>query len=221
MKAAIAFCLLPLVFLITCKIPREKARCKSYLSLVAIQPIGEADTGLANQLRYRLSRAGSISVELAPTIQAPNFGYNQTKRRYIADSLLLYLKGNKSERVEKLIGLMSSDIETSKAGQKSWGVMGLGECPGNVCVVSSFRVRRTSKNQKQLLDRMTVLCLHELGHCFSLPHCENKDCLMQDAKGKMMLDAANSYCTKCKTLLIENGFVAADSTNNEGLFTTH
>jgi archaemetzincin len=221
MKAAITFCFLLFLFIITCKVPREKDRNKCHLSLVIIQPIGEVDSGLAHQLRYRLSRAGSILVGLAPPIQTPDFGYNQTKRRYIADSLLLYLKQNKSGQAEKLIGLMSSDIETSKAGQKNWGVMGWGECPGNVCVVSSFRVRRTSKNQNQLLDRMTVLCLHELGHCFSLPHCENKDCLMQDAKGKMMLDAANSYCTKCKTLLIENGFVAADSTNNEGLFTTH
>lgn len=221
MKAGIAICFLPLLFLINCKIPRGKARGKCHLSLVTIQPMGEVDSGLANQLRYRLSRTGSISVELAPPVPAPDFGYHQKTRRYIADSLLLYLKKDKGNQVEKLIGLMSSDIETSKAGQKNWGVMGLGECPGNVCVVSSFRVRRTSKDQKQLLDRMTVLCLHELGHCFSLPHCENKDCLMQDAKGKMNLDVTNSYCSKCKTLLAENGFVTADSTNNRGLFTTH
>jgi archaemetzincin len=221
MKAAIAFCSLLLLFLIACKIPREKVWSKCHPSLITIQPIGEVDSDLANQLRNRLSRTGSILVELLPAIEAPDFGYNRTKRRYIADSVLHYLKRNKSEQAEKLIGLMSVDIETSKAGQKSWGVMGLGECPGNVCVVSYFRVRRTSKNQKQLLDRMTVLCLHELGHCFSLPHCKNKDCLMQDAKGKMTLDVANSFCTKCKTLLMENGFVTADSTNNRGLFTTH
>ncbi len=85
--------------------------------------------------------------------------------------------------------------------------MGLGYCPGNSCVVSSFRPKKSAKSQKHLLDRMVILVMHELGHTYSLGHCRDTTCIMQDADGKMRLDNSAGNCVRCKLVLEGEGFV--------------
>jgi archaemetzincin len=79
--------------------------------------------------------------------------------------------------------------------------MGLGHCPGQACVVSSFRVKGTVKSRGHFIQRMLMLAMHELGHTYSLPHCPAGNCIMKDAEGKMNLDDGTNYCADCSKKL--------------------
>jgi archaemetzincin len=116
---------------------------------------------------------------------------NSTKTRYRADLLIkdLSLKAKEGTCV---IGLTNKDISTTKGKYADWGVMGLGYCPGNACVISNYRVKG-----KDRLDKLYKLSIHELGHTQGLPHCPSEGCIMQDAKGKDNFSKEYGFCKKC------------------------
>ncbi len=62
-----------------------------------------------------------------------------------------------------------------------WSIMGLGYRHGKTCVVSTFRIKK--KDDEALFkERLSKICIHEIGHNFGLDHCKaNPACLMNDA----------------------------------------
>ena len=108
--------------------------------------------------------------------------------------------------------MTSKDISTSKKDRKGnilkpeykyqdWGIMGLAYCPGNSCVISSFRLKH--KNKTIYFDRLKKVSVHEFGHNLGLPHCPNKKCVMTDAVETVStIDNANlDLCDECKIKL--------------------
>ena len=79
--------------------------------------------------------------------------------------------------------------------------MGLGLCPGNACIASSFRLSKT-ENMRQLF----VISIHELGHTQGLSHCLLKTCFMRDAEGKNPTNEETEFCPKCKNYLVKRGW---------------
>lgn len=92
-----------------------------------------------------------------------------------------------------------------KNGVADWGVMGLGYRPGRACVISTYRLK--NKNKKEQLLKVTM---HEIGHTFNLPHCNNKTCLMRDAEGGNPLDEEKDFCNHCKLMLQKKGLILVD-----------
>jgi archaemetzincin len=138
-------------------------------------------------------------VRLNKSHPLPSFAYYKPRHRYKADSLLKDLQPRYGNEV--VIGLTSKDISTSKDQYPDWGVMGLGECPGKACVVSTFRL---SKKETSL--QLFKVAIHELGHTQGLPHCEVKTCFMRDAEGGNPTGEEKEFCPKCKKVLEAKGW---------------
>lgn len=175
---------------------------KPTVALLPFEGMGKAvlqavRSGIRDQLKLNV-------VEL-PAKPLPANAFYAPRQRYIADSLLVFLRNQKSGAFDQIIGLTTKDISTRKGEIENWGVLGLGSCPGVACVISSFRAGRNKTGEKVFLKRMTTLALHELGHTFGLPHCPDPVCLMKDAEGKMNLDDGDSYCSECRNKLREKG----------------
>jgi archaemetzincin len=100
------------------------------------------------------------------------------------------------------IGITHKDISATKDEYADWGVMGLGFCPGNACVVSTFRL---SKAEKQ--EQLFKVAIHELGHTQGLPHCEEKTCFMRDAEGGNPTGEEKEFCPHCKDYLLKKGWI--------------
>jgi len=81
---------------------------------------------------------------------------------------------------------------------QDWGVMGLGYCPGNSCVISTFRIRHKDSATETL--RLKKVSVHEFGHNLGLPHCPDKKCVMTDAVESIATidNAKLELCNKCK-----------------------
>lgn len=142
----------------------------------------------------------------------PKAFINVKSARYRADSIINFQKSDLNDSIDYVLGLTSEDISTSKKDKdgnilkpeykyQDWGIMGLAYCPGNSCVISSFRLKH--KNKTIYFDRLKKVSVHEFGHNLGLPHCPNKKCVMTDAVETVStIDNANlELCEDCKIKL--------------------
>ncbi|MBU0551173.1 hypothetical protein KKB55_09280 [Myxococcota bacterium] len=128
-------------------------------------------------------RAYGFEVTLAPTRPLPKAAYYPPRKRYRADRLLAHLNALHPEG--KILGLTTRDISTTKGAHQDWGVFGLGELGGRAAMVSTHRLKRGARDAAHRLRRLRHTAIHEVGHLVGLPHCEEPDCLMQDAHGSI------------------------------------
>ncbi|HEY6504943.1 MAG TPA: hypothetical protein VIZ28_13285 [Chitinophagaceae bacterium] len=174
---------------------------------IGILPFNGVDLTLVKKIKSGLEQRLTTEVTILDQQKLPQSAYYRSRNRYIADSLLLYLSIANQERFDKIIGVTVADISTAKKPYINWGVMGLGYCPGEACVISSYRVKATANGSRHFINRMIVLAMHELGHTYSLPHCSSRICIMKDAEGRMNLDNGNTYCINCAFYLKRKGIL--------------
>lgn len=172
---------------------------------IAILPFKGTDSVLLSRLTKEIKNSLNVTVSVLPVTILPDYAFYEPRQRYIADSLLVFLSKLNNGSAEKIIGITTKDISTRKEPHENWGVLGLGSCPGEACVISSFRAGKAKVSDEKFTRRMITLALHELGHTYGLEHCPDYNCLMKDAQGKMNLDDGDSYCEKCKKLLTAYG----------------
>ena len=161
---------------------------------ITIQPFNEIDSSIINAVADSIFKFCS-RVKIKSKWNLPEFAYYTPRNRYKADSILKYLSDNAATN-EVIIGITTKDISTSKGNIADFGVMGLGKCPGNVCVASSFRL-----DKDNIKSQLFKVAIHELGHTQGLPHCPNKYCFMRDAEGKNPTDEEKEFCLKCSKVL--------------------
>jgi len=180
---------------------RNKSSVQPGTALVIyVQPF---DGFPASQTQYVYTALKKIysAIEVKKSIPMPQSAYYTPRGRYRADSLIKILS-NMVDAGHKVIGLTNKDISTTKNGVADWGIMGLGFCPGKACVASTFRVAKNNTN-----EQLFKVAIHEMGHNFGLPHCNEKYCFMRDAEGGNPTNEEKEFCAKCKTILIKQGWV--------------
>lgn len=166
---------------------------------IDIQPFSDAGT---EQVAYVLREIKKIypKVELKTPVSIPDQAYYKARNRYRADSLLHFLNRN-NRPGHVIIALTKKDISWTKGAINDYGIMGLGLCPGNACVASTYRLSKTNTN-----DQLYKIAIHELGHTQGLKHCPEKTCFMRDAEGKNHSDELKAFCNSCKQHLIIRGW---------------
>jgi archaemetzincin len=211
-RPSLYYSLLLTVFVLSCSEskrykdarPGKQAAAADYT--IAVLPFSGIDPALVTDLKAGLEKRLTAEVIILAQKPLPVSAFYQPRRRYIADKLLLFLKQH-NDGADKIIGITGKDISTRKGSFVNWGIMGLGNCPGEACIISSFRAKSREISYQRLADRMILLALHELGHTWSLPHCLNTPCIMKDADGKMNLDDGDSYCDRCSAVLRKAGIL--------------
>lgn len=167
--------------------------------VISIQPFGNISSEEVSLFYKEIKKINPKAI-LQTSIPLPQNAYYLPRNRYRADSLIKFLNkfGNEDTVI---IGITNKDISTTKNNYKDWGVMGLGYCPGNACVISTFRLSKLNK-----IIQTYKVGIHELGHTQGLPHCKNNNCYMRDAEGENPLNEEIYFCDPCKSFLIEKGW---------------
>lgn len=172
---------------------------KSDTVLVNFQAFEDVPASVSTQLFEQL-KVVYPKIRMKDPISLPEDAYYPPRNRYLADTIIRFLRNN-TPKNEKCIGFTTKDISHRNGKITNYGIMGLGFQPGRSCVISSFRL--SEKNTKQQLYK---LALHEMGHNFGLPHCNNLQCIMRDAKGKNHFDELPAFCESCKKHLTNQGW---------------
>ncbi len=137
---------------------------------------------------------------------------NVKSPRYRADSIIKFQKREINDTIDFILGLTHRDISTTKTDKsgktkepkykyQDWGIMGLAYCPGNSCIISTFRIK--TKDEKQYFSRLKKVSVHEFGHNLGLKHCNDKKCVMTDAvESVQTIDNAELHlCEKCNSAI--------------------
>ncbi len=186
----------------------DVAHAKDARRVIALQPLGKAlpkaDVAL---VKRALSVFYDMEVRVLPRVPLPKSAYYRPRRRYRAEKLLKFLDKRAPKDAYRVLGITAVDISTTKKPYKDWGILGLANMDGTSCVMSSFRTKRRSKNATHARQRFGKVAVHEIGHTFGLPHCPNRGCLMEDAKGSVLTsDREYDLCADCRKKLIRRGY---------------
>jgi len=165
--------------------------------VIYIRTYGKVDKKYVSIVKSSLEEFYRMECIVKESIEVSDTFLTKSKLRIDAPKLLNHHKSNTITVI-----VTEKDISCFKNNNPEWGVLGLGHCPGSVCVVSTFRMKK-NVSEKVIVDRLKKVSIHEVGHNFGLEHCESGDntCVMRDKRGKIKrLDSEkNSFCNSCKT----------------------
>jgi archaemetzincin len=165
--------------------------------IIYIQPLGYVDNNTIQVIKKSVESFYGFKCVIRKEISLTEDILTSSKKRYEANKILLKYKSP-----ENVLLITQKDIayHDKKRNVKEWGIIGLGYMPGNVCVVSTYRIK--NKVTKEKFDsRLKKVSLHEIGHNLGLNHCtKSQSCLMNDANGtvKTIDKEKIMLCGKCK-----------------------
>lgn len=185
-----------IVFLSSFRVMAETPRSV----VIAIQPLGIVKEERLEVAKKGLEEAFGLKVEILETKPLPKEAWYAPRSRYRADKLLTFLSDTTEAKIQIVVGITAKDISTTKEEHEDWGIFGLGELGGRVCVVSTFRLGARGADENKLRDRLRKVAIHEAGHVMGMDHCPNQGCVMQDAESSIAtVDMeTGEFCDDCK-----------------------
>ncbi len=171
-------------------IPGVKLKQRIYISKshiimeLSLVPVGHIEKELLSSLRKHLESLG-FSVTIAEEVPIPETAYNPKRNQYQAYPFI--------EAVDvKGYHLMVTDVDLYTP-QLNF-IFGLG--PGPNAIISLARLKGDL-----LKERMIKEAVHELGHVFSLRHCDNPECVMHFSNTLSDTDYKHKeFCRKCQDI---------------------
>lgn len=165
-----------------------------------IQPLGQISIQRTRNIERSLKQYFRGQVVINVAIPLPTKAASSIVRKYHAPKLLQYLS-TKTTGKSIILGVTEMDICMNKNGNPNFGIFGLGQRPGNSCVISTFRLTRNNTSEK-----IIKVALHEIGHTQGLPHCRTPSCLMSDLKGCDRFNEMTKFCIPCKSVFNRKGW---------------
>lgn len=172
---------------------------------VILIPLRSFPDDLLDAVEEALRSELDVEVERHATVELPDEAWYAPRKRYRAEKLLDFLETYEQGPDVKILGLTEVDISTSSDPYPDWGIFGLGRMPGSAAVVSSYRLKRKPRDREHVRFRVSTVAVHEVGHTFGLPHCDEKsvECVMLDAEGGIENtdSSTGTFGPKCRELL--------------------
>jgi archaemetzincin len=160
------------------------------------------DPDILRKLQKAITHHLPLPVRIQNPKPLPAHAYHPIRRQYLSTGLLQYLLEEDRDNSFRLLGLTTEDLYIPIFTF----VFGEAQLEGKAAVISLYRPAGgdgLGRPPRQLLiERLTKLGLHELGHTFGLGHCRQPGCLMAFSPTLEKLDANGlEPCSYCQILL--------------------
>jgi archaemetzincin len=165
---------------------------------IGVVAIGEVPTVAPRDISSHIQKYLDLPSVVLPPLQHPIYAYDERRQQYNAAVILNAFESMPDHGCDKVIGVLNVDLFIPVFTY----VLGEAQEGGKFALASMYRLRSGSKkfgqSMVQVLDRLTKVALHEIGHLFEVAHCMNEKCLMHYSSDLRDLDAINlSFCSYC------------------------
>ncbi len=166
---------------------------------IAIQPLGDVPLAQLRLLDRILERTFDAATVVLRPIALPAAAYSSERGQHDADHLLDLLFPRLPERCLRVVGVTEADLFIS--GRTF--VFGYAHLTDGMAVYSLARLRESfygrASDEPVTAGRVLRAVVHEVGHTFGVPHCEDSRCVMRAVSHLETLDAlATRYCASCR-----------------------
>jgi archaemetzincin len=165
---------------------------------IAILPMGEVATDELRFLDELMGAAFGADTLVLDPMETPSHAYSVPRAQYDADLLLDDLFARFPERCLRIVGVTQADLYVS--GRTF--VFGYAHLADGLAIYSTARFREEFYGRRRDVGRQRArVCravIHEIGHTFGNPHCQDAACVMHPVTHVETLDAlAPWYCADC------------------------
>lgn len=194
---------------------------------ILIQPVGKVENEVLLMLEKSLKEIFRVECHISKDImEIPEKSYNPSRNQYHSTEILSLMMNtmkidsnhvgkssichSKKQSFLHVIGITEVDLYVPGLNF----VFGEAECPGNFAIISLHRLKslnrelylkRVLKNSRNFLNHknqrflpVLIEAVHELGHTFGLPHCENHLCVMHFSNSIVETDIKGpKFCRDC------------------------
>ncbi|MEJ2716109.1 MAG: archaemetzincin family Zn-dependent metalloprotease [Deltaproteobacteria bacterium] len=172
--------------------------------LIAVIPMGKPESDVLHVVADSLQGILRLPVDVREPIPMPEETFLASRNQYNAMAIIKYLDVNYADSALKILGVTAKDI----ANPILTHVFGEAYMDGRTAVMSSFRLGRNPGgkpvSREQFLDRVVKVAIHEIGHTFNIPHCQQGRCVMRASNSLIELDDKLNYlCSYCELFLSE------------------
>jgi archaemetzincin len=169
---------------------------------IQLLPFGSVPAELLAELRAGLSREFPVPCQILPPEPEPQFAFNLTRQQYQSTEILAHISKRQTPATTRLLGVTLVDLYIPILTF----VFGEAQLQGNCALVSAHRLRQEfyglPGDAVLFHERLLKEATHELGHTFTLAHCEDYQCVMAPSHGVEWIDLkTSSFCSACRTVV--------------------
>ncbi len=166
---------------------------------IQLLPFGKIDDALLADLSADLARVFPVSSEILEARLDPARAYNPERGQHSSTQILEMMSAHVTPEAWRLLGITSLDLYIPVLTF----VFGEAQVGGACAVVSAHRLTQEfyglPHDPDLLRARLLKEAVHELGHTFSLSHCDDYECVMAASHAVERIDLKTSrFCAECR-----------------------
>jgi len=166
------------------------------IELVAVDP--GVDQRRLQTLAGDLTRILQVHAQVREGMLDISCARNEQRMQYHSTTILSRLDSVAPGNGSRLVGIAAVDLFVPIFTF----VFGEAQIGGRCAVASFYRLQEQlyglPPDEERLRERLTKETVHELGHTFGLPHCDQWDCVMHSSHSVELVDVKSAaFCPVC------------------------
>jgi archaemetzincin len=167
---------------------------------IIISPIGDINSDICVLLEKKIQSVFGYNTMTHPILSDISFAYDENRKQFHSTPILQRLSDNAPENCFKIIGITTLDLFIPILTH----VYGEAQLGGKACMISTYRLydNMETDSYTKIHERIVKEAVHELGHTFSLRHCDSSSCIMHYCRGIQDVDMkSDQLCRYCAIML--------------------
>jgi archaemetzincin len=175
------------------------------MKYIYVKTIGTVEKAFVNNVIKVLDPLFPHSIKIVADTEYPVYAFEPKRNQYYAKKIIEEMVIGLPCDCEKVVGITDVDLCTPVLTF----VYGEAQLGGRVAIVSFNRLRQEfyhlPRNDRLLGERLAKECIHELGHCYGLFHCNNPECIMAFSSSILSIDnKSKNFCVGCREFFDQN-----------------